>query len=224
MRTKATCSAVDAASGVSAPDRRSGSRGVQGASGSRCSTTRSGKANTGGTWASRGHCLAQVLAATVHVGKFPRGFAKSRAVLAGRHFLRWCAGGWYRAKSAVVLPATRASRRGVDDGCHKYPFTGIARSQEPVRAARRSRQGRSRSRRSLGTRNRRHGLPPLVHDRCDRRWPWRRVVAWTTGCMWRCLYHNPDTWAMTNRIPVTVTRAADELRKYRHGLKAMSGG
>jgi pyruvate formate lyase activating enzyme len=55
--------------------------------------------------------------------------------------------------------------------------------------------------------------------------PGVRVVAWTTGCMWRCLYcHNPDTWTMSNGIPVTVSRAADELRKYRHGLKVMSGG
>ena len=55
--------------------------------------------------------------------------------------------------------------------------------------------------------------------------PGVRVVAWTSGCMWRCLYcHNPDTWTMTNGIPVTVTKAAEELRKYRHGLKAMSGG
>ncbi len=55
--------------------------------------------------------------------------------------------------------------------------------------------------------------------------PGIRVVAWTTGCMWRCLYcHNPDTWTMTNGIPVTVTKAAEELRKYRHGLKVMSGG
>jgi pyruvate formate lyase activating enzyme len=55
--------------------------------------------------------------------------------------------------------------------------------------------------------------------------PGVRVVAWTTGCMWRCLYcHNPDTWTMSNGIPVTVERAADELRKYRQGLKVMSGG
>lgn len=55
--------------------------------------------------------------------------------------------------------------------------------------------------------------------------PGVRVVAWTSGCMWRCLYcHNPDTWSMTNGIPVTVTRAAQELRKYRHGLKALAGG
>jgi pyruvate formate lyase activating enzyme len=55
--------------------------------------------------------------------------------------------------------------------------------------------------------------------------PGVRVVAWTTGCMWRCRYcHNPDTWTLGNGIPVTVTRAAEELRKYRHGLKIMSGG
>jgi pyruvate formate lyase activating enzyme len=55
--------------------------------------------------------------------------------------------------------------------------------------------------------------------------PGVRVVAWTAGCMWRCLYcHNPDTWTMSNGIPVTVARATEELRKYRQGLKVMSGG
>jgi len=55
--------------------------------------------------------------------------------------------------------------------------------------------------------------------------PGVRVVAWTTGCMWRCQYcHNPDTWTMTNGIPVTIANAAEELRKYRHGLRIMSGG
>jgi len=55
--------------------------------------------------------------------------------------------------------------------------------------------------------------------------PGVRVVAWTSGCMWRCLYcHNPDTWVVTNGIPVTVDRAKEELRKYRHGVKVMSGG
>jgi pyruvate formate lyase activating enzyme len=55
--------------------------------------------------------------------------------------------------------------------------------------------------------------------------PGVRVVAWTAGCMWRCLYcHNPDTWTMSNGMLVTVERAAEELRKYRHGLKVMSGG
>src|SRR5215470_7927517 len=55
--------------------------------------------------------------------------------------------------------------------------------------------------------------------------PGVRLVAWTSGCMWRCVYcHNPDTWTMTNGIPVTLAQATDELRKYRHGLKAMAGG
>lgn len=55
--------------------------------------------------------------------------------------------------------------------------------------------------------------------------PGVRVVAWTAGCMWRCVYcHNPDTWTMRNGIPVTVTRAVDEIRKYRHGLQVMRGG
>jgi pyruvate formate lyase activating enzyme len=55
--------------------------------------------------------------------------------------------------------------------------------------------------------------------------PGVRVVAWTAGCMWRCLYcHNPDTWTMTNGMPVTVNRATEELRKYRQGLTIMGGG
>ena len=55
--------------------------------------------------------------------------------------------------------------------------------------------------------------------------PGVRVVAWTTGCNFRCLYcHNPDTWTMTNGIPVSVARATEELGKYRHGLRVMRGG
>jgi pyruvate formate lyase activating enzyme len=55
--------------------------------------------------------------------------------------------------------------------------------------------------------------------------PGVRVVAWTAGCMWRCLFcHNPDTWTLTNGTPVTLAKAVDELRKYNHGLKVMSGG
>lgn len=55
--------------------------------------------------------------------------------------------------------------------------------------------------------------------------PGVRVVAWTTGCHWRCQYcHNPDTWNMANGIPVTLARATEELRKYGYGLKVMSGG
>ena len=55
--------------------------------------------------------------------------------------------------------------------------------------------------------------------------PGMRVVAWTAGCQWRCLYcHNPDTWNMMNGMPVTLERAIEGLNKYRHGLQMMGGG
>lgn len=55
--------------------------------------------------------------------------------------------------------------------------------------------------------------------------PGVRVVAWTAGCQFRCLYcHNPDTWNLSNGMPVTLERAVQELGKYRRGLKIMAGG
>ncbi len=55
--------------------------------------------------------------------------------------------------------------------------------------------------------------------------PGIRVVAWTAGCQWRCRYcHNPDTWSMINGMAVPLEMAVDEIRKYRRGLKVMSGG
>jgi pyruvate formate lyase activating enzyme len=55
--------------------------------------------------------------------------------------------------------------------------------------------------------------------------PGIRVVAWTAGCHWRCLFcHNPDTWSMLNGMAVPLERAVEELRKYRRGLQVMSGG
>jgi pyruvate formate lyase activating enzyme len=55
--------------------------------------------------------------------------------------------------------------------------------------------------------------------------PGMRVVVWTAGCQWRCQYcHNPDTWSMINGRAVPLERAVEELRKYRQGLKTMSGG
>jgi len=55
--------------------------------------------------------------------------------------------------------------------------------------------------------------------------PGMRVVAWTSGCQFRCIYcHNPDTWKMRNGIPVTLEKAKKELEKYSAGLKLMGGG
>ena len=74
--------------------------------------------------------------------------------------------------------------------------------------------------------------PPAIwasstRSRLGRLWTGQACV-WSrgpTGCKFRCLYcHNPDTWTMTNGIPVTIAKAVEELRKYRHGLKVMSGG
>ena len=97
--------------------------------------------------------------------------------------------------------------------------------EEPVRAPGQPRQGRSgtdvRSALATGDMGFLHSF--TTGSAVDG--PGVRVVAWTTGCMWRCRYcHNPDTWTMSNGIPVTVAKATEELRKYRHGLKVMSGG
>jgi len=55
--------------------------------------------------------------------------------------------------------------------------------------------------------------------------PGVRLVAWTSGCQFRCIYcHNPDTWNLSNGMPVPLERAVNELKKYRHGLKSMGGG
>jgi len=55
--------------------------------------------------------------------------------------------------------------------------------------------------------------------------PGLRLVAWLTGCNFRCAYcHNPDTWKMVNGIPVTLSRAVEVMRQYRHGLGVMKGG
>src|SRR4029077_17636455 len=55
--------------------------------------------------------------------------------------------------------------------------------------------------------------------------PGMRVVAWLAGCQFRCVYcHNPDTWKMTNGIPVPLARAVEQIKKYRHGLHTMKGG
>ena len=108
-------------------------------------------------------------------------------------------------------PSSR-SRQGVRDGRNQHHLGNATRSQQPVRAARPSRKNVPEAdvRSALAT-----GDMGFLHSFTTGSTvdgPGVRVVAWTTGCMWRCLYcHNPDTWTMTNGIPVTVTKAAEEL-------------
>jgi len=41
--------------------------------------------------------------------------------------------------------------------------------------------------------------------------PGIRLVAWTAGCQFRCVYcHNPDTWNMMNGMAVPLDRAVAE--------------
>lgn len=55
--------------------------------------------------------------------------------------------------------------------------------------------------------------------------PGVRVVGWLAGCQFRCVYcHNPDTWKMTNGMPVPLGRAVEVISQYRHGLHTMKGG
>jgi len=55
--------------------------------------------------------------------------------------------------------------------------------------------------------------------------PGMRVVAWLSGCQFRCVYcHNPDTWKMSNGMPVTLSRAVEVVSQYRHDLRTMRGG
>jgi pyruvate formate lyase activating enzyme len=55
--------------------------------------------------------------------------------------------------------------------------------------------------------------------------PGIRLVAWTTACMFRCQFcHNPDTWTLSNGIPVTLAKAIAEIQRYAPGLKRMKGG
>jgi pyruvate formate lyase activating enzyme len=55
--------------------------------------------------------------------------------------------------------------------------------------------------------------------------PGVRLVAWLTGCQFRCAYcHNPDTWKMSNGMPVSLARAIEVVKQYRTSLKSMKGG
>lgn len=55
--------------------------------------------------------------------------------------------------------------------------------------------------------------------------PGIRVVFWTTGCEFRCLYcHNPDTWKLKHGQLVCVDDLLAELAKYRDYLRFAGGG
>lgn len=55
--------------------------------------------------------------------------------------------------------------------------------------------------------------------------PGVRVVFWTTGCEFRCLYcHNPDTWKLKHGSLVCVDDVLTELKKYDAFLKLAGGG
>jgi pyruvate formate lyase activating enzyme len=55
--------------------------------------------------------------------------------------------------------------------------------------------------------------------------PGMRVVAWLSGCQFRCAFcHNPDTWKLTNGMPIPLARAVEVVGQYRHDLRTMKGG
>lgn len=55
--------------------------------------------------------------------------------------------------------------------------------------------------------------------------PGLRIVFWTTGCEFRCLYcHNPDTWKMKNGQLSCVDDLLVELKKYEKYLRFSGGG
>jgi pyruvate formate lyase activating enzyme len=55
--------------------------------------------------------------------------------------------------------------------------------------------------------------------------PGVRVVAWLTGCQFRCAFcHNPDTWKMNNGMPISVKRAVEVVKQYKTSLTTMKGG
>jgi pyruvate formate lyase activating enzyme len=55
--------------------------------------------------------------------------------------------------------------------------------------------------------------------------PGVRLVAWLTSCQFRCVFcHNPDTWKLSNGMPVPLKRAVEVVNQYRNSLRMMKGG
>ena len=55
--------------------------------------------------------------------------------------------------------------------------------------------------------------------------PGMRLVGWLSSCQFRCAFcHNPDTWKLSNGMPISLNRALEVVKQYRHGLQTMKGG
>jgi pyruvate formate lyase activating enzyme len=55
--------------------------------------------------------------------------------------------------------------------------------------------------------------------------PGIRLVVWTTGCEFRCLYcHNPDTWKLKHGRPARADGVVAEIDRYRRYLRLAGGG
>jgi pyruvate formate lyase activating enzyme len=55
--------------------------------------------------------------------------------------------------------------------------------------------------------------------------PGVRLVAWLTSCQFKCAFcHNPDTWKLTNGMPVRLERVIEVVGQYRNSLRTMKGG
>ena len=106
------------------------------------------------------------------------------------------------------------------------PSTRTPGGNEPVRTSRRRRAAMSANRMSA-SRSQPVTWASFIRSPPDRR-STGRECGWSRGSRVAssgALYcHNPDTWNMTNGIPVTLERAKAQLRKYHQGLRAMKGG
>ncbi len=55
--------------------------------------------------------------------------------------------------------------------------------------------------------------------------PGMRLVGWLSSCQFRCVFcHNSDTWKLSNGMPISLARAIEVVKQYRHDLQIMKGG
>src|ERR1044071_7799287 len=54
--------------------------------------------------------------------------------------------------------------------------------------------------------------------------PGVRLVAWLTSCQFRCVFcHNPDTWKLTNGMPIPLKGPLNVFPQYRRILQIRKG-